>query len=207
MLSGDTTKGRKTALRGRPRDPDLERRVFDVGLELYGREGWAGFNFELIARDAGVGKNALYRRWPTKGALLRAMLQDRWVSVDHIDTGNLRGDMLALCRMLFNHLAGPLGPVGLQLQLDIVRHEVVAEAVAGYSDGLRRSARAIVRRAGERGELPAGTSTTLVLDVIAGAVMSHVSATPQPLREEMLEKADIYVEGLVALVCRGLTGD
>lgn len=198
---------RKAAPRGRPRHPDLERRVFDVGLELYGREGWSGFNFDLIAREAGVGKNALYRRWPTKGALLRELLQNRWVSVEHIDTGNLRDDMCALCRMLIRHLAGPLGPVGLQLQLDIVRHEVVAEAVGGYSDEVKHSARGMVRRAVARAELPAGTSTTLVLDVIAGAVMSHVSATPGPLRGEMLEKADAYIESLVALVYRGLTGE
>lgn len=191
-------------LRGRPRDPDLNRRVFDVGLDLYGREGWTGFTFELIAREAGVGKNALYRRWPTKGALLRELLQNRWVSVDHIDTGNLRDDMKAFCRMLLQHLAGPLGPIGLQLQLDIVRHVVVAEAVAGYSDEVKRNARAMIRRAVDRGELPAGVSTTLVLDVIAGAVMSHVTATPGGLREEMLMKADGYIEELVALVYRGL---
>ena len=193
--------------RGRPRDPDLERRVFDVAMELYGREGGAGFNFEVIAREAGVGKNALYRRWPSKGALLREMLQQRWVSVEHIDTGSLSDDLRALCQMLFSHLTGPLGPVGLQLQLDTVRHEVVAEAIAGYSDEVKRTSREMIRRAVKRGELPAETNITLVLDVIAGAVMSHVSATPQPLRAEMLEKVDAYIEQLVALVFRGLTGE
>ena len=193
--------------RGRPRDPDLERRVFDVAMDLYGREGWAGFNFEVIAREAGVGKNALYRRWPTKGALLREMLQQRWFSVEHIDTGSLRDDLRALCQMMFNHLAGPLGPVGLQLQLDTVRHEVVAEATTGYSDGVKHTSREMIRRAVKRGELPEETNITLVLEVIAGAVVSHVSATPQPLREEMLERADTYIEQLVALVFRGLTGE
>lgn len=192
--------------RGRPRDPELEGKVFDTALELYGREGWNGFNFEVIARESGVGKNALYRRWPTRGALLRELLQERWVSVDHIDTGDLRDDLRALCRMLFSHLAGPLGPVGLQLQLDMVRHDIVAEAVGGYSDGVKHSAREMVRRAITRGELPPQTSIGLVMDVIAGAVMNHVSATPAPLREEMLERADTYSEALVALVYRGLTG-
>lgn len=197
---------RKAVGRGRPRDPELEGKVFEVALKLYGAQGWEGFNFEVIARGAGVGKNALYRRWPTKGALLRELLQDRWVAVDRIDTGDLRQDLVALCRMLFQHIAGQTGPIGLQLQLDLVRHEVVAEAMAGYREQVRRSARAIVLRGIERGELPAGTSATLVLDVIAGAVVNHVSATPEPLREEMLERSESYIAQLVDLVHRGLAG-
>ena len=179
--------------------------MFAVALQLYGAQGWEGFNFEVIARAAGVGKNALYRRWPTKGALLREMLQSRWVEVERIDTGNLRDDLAALCRMLFSHLAGPMGSIGLQLQLDIVRHEVVAEAMSGYRTQIRRSTRAIVLRGIERGELPPETDPILVLDVIAGAVINHVTATPEPLREEMLQRSADYTDQLVSLVHRGLT--
>jgi AcrR family transcriptional regulator len=192
------------APRGRPRDPELERRVFDAAMQIYGAQGWEGFTFEVIARTSGVGKNALYRRWPTKGKLLRELLAKRWLEVDSIDTGTLRGDLQALCRMLFAHLTGPLGKVGLQLQLDIIRHEVVAEAVAGYSDSVQQSARDIVRRAIDRAEIPQGTSTTLVMNVISGAVMSRVSATPPILRDEMITGADRYIEDLVRLVSRGL---
>lgn len=190
--------------RGRPRDPDLEARVFDASMQIYGALGWEGFTFELIARTAGVGKNALYRRWPTKGKLLREVLEDRLMAVDTIDSGSLRGDLRALCRMLFAHLTGPLGNVGLQIRLDIIRHEVVAEAVAGYSDRVQQNARDIVRRAIDRGEIPQGTSTTLVMNIISGAVMSRVSATPPNLRDEMIAGADRYIEDLVRLVIRGL---
>lgn len=196
---------RQSAPRGRPRDPDLESKVFAVALRLYGEQGWEGFNFEVIARAAGVGKNALYRRWPTKGALLREMLKSCWVDVDRIDCGTLHQDLVALCAMLFRHLAGPMGPVGLQLQLDLVRHEVVAEAMAQYRADVRRSARAIILRGIERGEIPAATDPILVLDVIAGAVINHVSATPEPLREEMLQRSAAYARQLVDLVHRGLT--
>ena len=190
--------------RGRPRDPELEPRVFEAALQLYGEQGWAGFSFETIARESGVGKNALYRRWPDKGALLRELLERHWVGVDRIDTGSFAEDLRALCRMLFAHLAGPLGAVGLQMQLDIVRHGHVAEAVAGYTEGVQRSARAIVRRAVARGELAATTSTTLVLDVLSGAVASHVRATPSALHEEMRANAEAWIAELVALVCRGV---
>jgi len=190
--------------RGRPRDPELEPRVFDAALRLYGEEGWAGFSFETIARESGVGKNALYRRWPDKGALLREVLETRWVSVDRIDTGNFAEDLRALCRMLFADLAGPLGAVGLQLQLDVARHPVVADAVHGYTDEVQRSARAIVRRAVARGEFATETPTTLVLDLVSGALASHVRATPPALRDNMHANAESWIEQLVGLICRGV---
>lgn len=190
--------------RGRPRDPELEPRVHEAALRLYGEQGWAGFSFETIARDAGVGKNALYRRWPDKGALLSEVLEKHWLAVDRIDTGSFAEDLRALCRMMFAHLAGPLGEVGLQMQLDVVRYPQVAAAIAGYTEGVQRSARAIVRRASVRGELAAATPTTLVLDVVTGAVASHVRATPLALRAEMHANAEAWIGELVELVCRGV---
>jgi AcrR family transcriptional regulator len=190
--------------RGRPSDPSLAPRVVEAALRLYGEQGWAGFSFEMIAQRSGVGKNALYRRWPDKGALLREVLEKHWVAVDHIDTGTFAGDLRALCRMLFAHLAGPLGDVGLQLQLDGARHPLVAEAIGSYTDGVQRSARAMVRRAAARGELAPETSTTLVLDLVTGAVASHIRNTPPALREVMCAKAEEWIADLVGLVCRGV---
>src|SRR3954451_6894721 len=61
--------------RGRPADPDIERRVVAAALMVYGEVGWAGFTLDAVARRAPVGKAALYRRWPTKEALLLAAFE------------------------------------------------------------------------------------------------------------------------------------
>src|ERR1700746_3102675 len=37
---------------GRPRDPDLESRVFAAALKIYAEAGWSGFSFEAVARTA-----------------------------------------------------------------------------------------------------------------------------------------------------------
>jgi len=34
------------------------------------------------------------------------LLQERWLKVDWINTGSLRGDLSDLCGMLFHHFAG-----------------------------------------------------------------------------------------------------
>ena len=55
---------------GRPRDPDVDRRVADAAITLFGETGWAGFSVEAVAKQASVGKASIYLRWPTKEALL-----------------------------------------------------------------------------------------------------------------------------------------
>lgn len=64
-MSEATQKGR-----GRPRDPQLETRMYiAVAACTPGRDG-AGTSIEWVAREAKVGKSSNYRRWPDAGALL-----------------------------------------------------------------------------------------------------------------------------------------
>lgn len=41
---------------GRPRDPDVDRRIIEAALQVFGLSGWSGFSMEAVARTAGVGK-------------------------------------------------------------------------------------------------------------------------------------------------------
>jgi AcrR family transcriptional regulator len=188
--------------RGRPRDPGLEERVFEAALSVYEREGWPGFTFDAIARAASVGKAGLYRRWSDRGELLREMLAARWISVGEVDTGTLRGDLLALAGSYMRTLTGPHGRVGVMLQADR-RYEDVQVALEPHRERIVREARRLVSRAIERGELPDGTSVALILDVLIGAVSNRVAATPSRLRTRMLEAQEGFLDNLVDLLVRG----
>ena len=63
--------------RGRPRDPNLEERVFDAAIAVYAEGGWRTFSFATVAARAGVGKAALYRRWESPGEMLKDVLDAR----------------------------------------------------------------------------------------------------------------------------------
>lgn len=188
--------------RGRPRDPGLEERVFDAALAVYEQDGWNGFTFDAVARQAAVGKAALYRRWPNRGVLLREMLTARWISIGQIDTGSLRGDLLALAHHYMDTLTGPHGEVAIKLQADR-RHEEVRVALEPHSERIVREALTLVRRAIARGELPADISAALVIDVLIGAVANRVAATPPRLRDQMLAGRDAFITDVVNLVVRG----
>ncbi|HWG02637.1 MAG TPA: helix-turn-helix domain-containing protein, partial [Trebonia sp.] len=81
---------------GRPRDPELDRRIAQAALDLFGEAGWAGFAMEAVARRAGVGKASVYLRWSTKEALLTDAVTIRLTRVADVDTGTLRGDLTEL---------------------------------------------------------------------------------------------------------------
>ena len=60
-----------------------------------------------------------------------------------------------------------------------------------------RAARAIVRRGIDRGELPAGTSVTLLLDTLAGGAMMHALQMPADRRDELHRDVAEHAERLV----------
>ena len=192
--------------RGRPRDPGLEDRVFDAAIALYAEVGWAGFNFDALAKRSGVGKDALYRRWgASRPGLLRQTLEARWYGIAPIDTGSIREDLLALARMWLRLRTGPHGKVGLHMMVDTTRFPEVAEILEGYREDTVRQARAIVRRAIDRREIPSTTNPELVLDIVVGGVTNHVATTPQRLRPAMTAKMDEFAESLVDVVLGGVT--
>ncbi|HEX8207424.1 MAG TPA: helix-turn-helix domain-containing protein [Solirubrobacteraceae bacterium] len=52
------------------------RRILDAARDVFATRG-VGVGFDAIAREAGVGVGTLYRRFPAKEDLLRAIVEDR----------------------------------------------------------------------------------------------------------------------------------
>ncbi len=185
---------------GRRRDPDLEQRVQKAVIDLYCEVGWAALTFDAVARRAGVGKSALYLRWPTKERLLLDALDAQTEPIALTDTGSVRGDLLCFAHQMANLYVGKSGLVTVRVSLEVLVQPDLLTSVQQRSSADIRAARAIVHRGIARGELPEGTSATLVTDIVAGTVLNHILATPLTLRAEMLERLDRYVEDLVDLV-------
>jgi len=63
--------------RGRPRAEDRTEAILDAASELFDEVGYDQLTVQAIARRAGVGLATIYRRWPTKQALLAEVLRRR----------------------------------------------------------------------------------------------------------------------------------
>lgn len=60
--------------RGRPRRAGADEEILAVALALLREKGYRELNVDEVAERAGVAKTTVYRRWPTKGALVAAAL-------------------------------------------------------------------------------------------------------------------------------------
>jgi len=178
--------------------------VFDATLSLYGRAGWLGFNLDAVSREAKVSKDALYRRWKSREALLESALRCRWNWVADIDTGDIRQDFLALASRTFETFAGTYGEVALQLRADARRFHEVRAFAEPYRALMVREGRGIVSRAIVRGDLPPAAKPGLIVDLLIGGVINHVVSTPSDLRERVFEESDDFVRKIVEIILQGV---
>ena len=185
---------------GRPRDPDLDRRIAEAALDVFGDAGWAGFAMETVARRAGVGKASLYLRWSSKEALLTDAVTLRLTQVTDVDTGTLRGDLTELAVQMLDLYAGRSGRASMRLSLEAELIPGVAEHYAGLRRSHVLAARAIVRRGIERGELAPDVPVTLLLDTLAGGAMMHALTTPPERRADLARDVRAHAERLVGFL-------
>jgi AcrR family transcriptional regulator len=192
---------------GRPRDPEVDRKILEAAILLFGEHGWAGFSVEAVAKRAGVGKASIYLRWPTKEALLLEALRRHVGGVTEVEESDVRGELVQLALQLLHSFIGDAGRAALRISLEAGRIPGVAEHWAAIRESQILAARAIVRRAVRRGELPEGTPVTLLLDTLVGAVMNHVQTTPESASDQLATNAERYVNELVDFLLPRAVGE
>ncbi|MGW0160543.1 TetR/AcrR family transcriptional regulator [Mycobacterium sp. NPDC003323] len=178
---------------GRPRDDAREVHILEVAYHLLAEVGYENLTFEEVARRAGASKATLYRRWKTKREMVTAALKAvpaQRDEPDHIDTGSLRGDLLALCRRLITTMRSTDGQTALlllQAGLDDPALCDEIERTVGPT-GARLPAN-VVAAAVRRGELPHDVDP-FAFEEVAGAVLLL-------RRMNGLDTDDDYLEALV----------
>jgi AcrR family transcriptional regulator len=142
-----------TGGRARRRGAALEQAILRAAVEELTEAGYQGLTMDRVARRAGTNKNAIYRRWPNRAALgVAAYRQLATAELEPPDTGELRGDMLALLRRINGDQASPRADILRGLLSSIgdepeLLAELRAQAVDSGSIWLT-----ILRRAVARGE-------------------------------------------------------
>jgi AcrR family transcriptional regulator len=191
--------------RGRPRTPDLEKRVFAAALDEYARTGWASFTMDGVARRAGVGKSALYLRWPDRQRVLLDSMEALTRPLTVHDTGSVRGDVTGLATDLMAHFLDPLGWASLRVAVDSVSEAADLDPL--HERIVRMHTEAATRMflsAIERGELPADAPVPAAVETLYGAVFIHALALPSEQRAHARAHPAEHAAPLAAFVLAGL---
>lgn len=173
----------------------LRRQVTDAITEAAFAElaetGYARTSMDAVARRAGVGKAALYRRWRSKQAMFAELIRDKVAGAlpPTPDTGALRTDLRELFATFRAQLANPLiTRIGAGLLAEAEHDAVLAEVLrSGVAEPRRAAARAILRAAIDRGDLPPGLDLELGTDLLIAPLAFRMLVLKGPIEEQYLE--------------------
>ncbi|SCL32667.1 transcriptional regulator, TetR family [Micromonospora nigra] len=181
---------------GRPRDERREREILAVVGSLLAESGYESVTFEEVARRAGASKATLYRRWKSKRDMVIAALKAGPAyreGPDEIDTGSLRGDLLALCQRLDRTMRSADGQTAmLLLQAGLEDPDLCEEIERSVGPTGARLPASVVEAAVRRGELPEGVDP-FPYEEVTGAVLLL-------RRVNGLQADDHYLETLIDVV-------
>jgi AcrR family transcriptional regulator len=182
---------------GRPRRTDVEQAVLRATLDLLASEKGAEFTVNAVAVQAGVAKTTIYRRWPTKNALIAAAIDRLYLGhVEVPDEGSLANDLATMLRTSYAVMVRGPGRVLEPLIRRSASQPEVAEAVRALMHRRRRAYVQVLNRAVARGELPPHTPHELIVDLLLGPFWFRMLVTGDPIH-----RSDI--DGIVALVIAG----
>ncbi|MCX4526120.1 MULTISPECIES: TetR/AcrR family transcriptional regulator [unclassified Streptomyces] len=169
---------------------DVTEAIRAAVLEELAAVGFSRMSIEGIARRAGVGKTAVYRRWKSKLHLVLDL-----VAVFAVDglpvpaTGSLYGDVRALLEVMSHVLRHPVASAVIpDLLVEAARNPEIADAVRGaLLDGERRMAEGIISDAVARGELPASVDASRALDLAIGPLYWRQVVVREPVPASYLD--------------------
>ena len=195
--SSSTTERRDA---GRPRGQPIVDAVLEGTLAELATHGLQGLSVDRIARAADVNKTSIYRRFPTRDELVVAALSRVHddMTAQLVDTGSLRGDLVALVRAVAAFLDGRVGravaravfagPIAADVA-DVARARLAAEAAASVA--------ALLTRARARGEWRDGVDPAVLLAALVGGLLHRALLEQAPLD-------DAFVDALVDVVLAGV---
>ncbi len=158
--------------RGRPRSEHSHEAILDAVLKLLEDEGYGALTIEGVARQAGVGKQTIYRWWKCRAELvLEAYANHTSSKIPIPDKGALRADLEAFLTAGCKRLTDISGPIMRGLMADAVLDDEFREVLLDAFLRKRKEAfKGLLRRGAERGELSAETDLNVVCDMVFGAI-------------------------------------
>jgi AcrR family transcriptional regulator len=168
---------------GRPRDPEVDAAILEATADLLADEGPTAMTLDGVARAAGCGKSAIYRRWAGKTELIVAAVTRLYRAPDVPDTGDLREDLLVAVR----HYSGRSDREARMLAnvLAASRTDPTLRAAAYEAVGRPpvEVLGAVLARARRRGDIPADAPVDLILTIVPAVAFQALDVEGRTLTE------------------------
>lgn len=177
---------------GRPRDAEATTAILDAMLRLLAERGYAAASTAAVAARARASKATIYRRWPSKHALVADAIRHglRASSPAAPATGDPRADLVAVMEGVITALAHtPLGGAIRSVASEAAHAPELSAALQAVTTEAREAGpvRPLLLAARDQGLLAADADIDLLLDLILGApyfqlIVRQVPPRPQQAR-------------------------
>ncbi|GAA5613075.1 TetR/AcrR family transcriptional regulator [Streptomyces platensis] len=152
--------------------------------------GFAGLTMEKVAQRSGIHVATLYRRWRCIEGLVCELLTELSSDVPLPDTGSLPEDLRALARSV----AAFFGEVRMRALIEAVvsaaaRDPQAAAVLRSFFGERLTLAGQMVRRAVDRGELPADTDPEEVMSALGAPFYYRILIARRPVDRRLAESA------------------
>jgi AcrR family transcriptional regulator len=188
------SRRRRVAPRGAP----VVRRAVQAALDELARVGYASLRIEDVADRAKVNKTTVYRRWPTKDALVRdalLSLVERYDGFVVPDTGSLRGDLTVIVKRQLRFAQSPDGRAILRILGEGTPDANLMAITRTLRGNGSLVIRAVIERARAQGAVRPGLDVALLVQLLQTAC--------DRLRTQQAPLGPRYVDGLVSLLLDG----
>ncbi|MDX6329476.1 MAG: hypothetical protein QOI83_1859 [Streptomycetaceae bacterium] len=177
--------------RGRPRDANTDSAIIETVLRLIEEGATIGaLSIERIARETGVGKATVYRRWSGKDALLVDVMKSLEETAPTLKGESVRNDLviclefarrLGLAKRSSAVLRNVLGQIHSNPGLWCQYHETVIAT-------RREAMHEVLRRGVRTGEIRPGMDLDLLSDLFTGPILARAVLRPDGSLEEGLQE-------------------
>jgi AcrR family transcriptional regulator len=193
-----------TPRRGRPRSQATHNAILDAVREILITGGYAEVSMDRVAAQAGVGKQSLYRRWPSKAPLVAEAVMDAYGqgwSFDLPDTGDLEADLHTWLNRQAAYLSSERN-VALSRALAVATADNPRDGEALYDQLSRPHHNALLDRlskAAATRDIRQDADLNAVAEALIGATLYRILG-----RVRTIEETVEHLDGLTDVLLRGL---
>jgi AcrR family transcriptional regulator len=200
-MTSTTTEPSARRGRGRPRDPETDRRITAAAAELLLQRGFERTTVDDVAARAGVGKATVYRRWPSKEDLAVAAMESLYsTEMPEPDTGSVRTDLTESYRSVLVFVNTPEGEAFLRSSIaESVRDPRIAALHRASTERREAQARVTFERAIARGEVRPDVDVDAAVQWLGGLLaVRAITHRPMPRVEDAETLVDFTLRGVLA---------
>ena len=181
---------------GRPRSPRLDGALLDAAEEVFLERGYHAASLSEIARRAGVGTPAIYRRWRTKADVAIDIVLRAAEPAPIPDTGSIRADLVTFMRQRIKMFGGDLFHY---VMIPVATEPGLAEPVRASFLAYRQPLEKRVAEAIAAGELRSDANPGRLIDMLMGSILTPLLfSAPLPARADAESIVDQVLAGFAA---------